>query len=102
MKFKRVAYRISDIRDGHKDVVGYAVKQSIVPVRIAVRRIVRGYWVADHWDTGYRIEAGSTKEQAANNALRLVNEKQRLGEYDTALIAAGRFGCLTKPIGAAT
>ena len=69
MKFKRVDYRIADRIDGSKPVSGFAV-QADADARFAVRQVIRGYWIADHWDTGFRLAAGHSRQDAAENAVK--------------------------------
>lgn len=85
MEFKKTKYCIDDLIDGHRVVVGFAVNQDIVPVRIAVRKKGLDWWQCDHWDTGASIATSNSKLGAALAGLGLVHEKQHAGEYDKAI-----------------
>ena len=100
MKFKRCRYRIHDRDFGSREVIGYAVRQGLLPdVRLAVRHvaIAGGGWKCDHWDTGFFVTWGITRNDAVHEALYLILEKMRTGEYERQVADAQSRGWLPPP-----
>ena len=71
MKFKRCRYYIADTYYGQLPVEGYAVKCDS-DVRFAVRKVSSGYWKVDHWDTGFSLARGTSKLDAVQDVLRVL------------------------------
>lgn len=93
MKFTPIEYFIDvsniDLNKPPKRVAGYAI--DFPGCRICIRRIARGWWVADHFDTGLRIPLwslpDSTRQQVAYSAIEYMKMKIDDGSYERALEA---------------
>lgn len=87
MKFKLMKYRIHDRVTGSRLVRGYAIDADI-PVRLCVRWKSKGWWVIDHYDTGWWINifcSGDTKLGAAVAGVEKVRRALESGDYDLAI-----------------